>query len=137
MRTFLVLLALTGGLLAQGMCDLWEGTWLGTSPQGHRLQLHTGSLVHEFELSYGEHWVVRGEYRVTATKGQPHVSFKPTSILEDGQGRKYLEVENWPLKVGGESRAILDYQDNKLQVDVFGPEIENYWRAELTLVESR
>ena len=135
MKTLVVFLAVTGLALCQGMFDLFEGSWAGKSPGGHRLQLHTGSKVHEFELKYGEHWVVRGEYRVTATKGQPHVSFKPTSILEDGQSRKYLEIEKWPLKVGAESRAILDYQDKKLQVDVFGPEIENYWRAEL--IESR
>lgn len=127
----MVLFALTGLALAQGMFDLFEGTWVGKSPAGQRLQLYTGSRVHDFELKYGEHWVVRGEYRVTATKGQPHVSFKPTSIREDGHSRKYVEVEQWPLVVGRESRAILDYQDKKLQFDVFGPEIENYWRAEL------
>lgn len=131
MRMLLVLVALAGLALAQGMFDLLEGTWAGKTPDGQRLQLHTGSKVHEFELKYGERWVVRGEYRVTATKGQPHVSFKPTSILEDGHSRKYVEVEKWPLVVGRESRAILDYQDKKLQFDVFGPEIENYWRAEL------
>jgi len=37
--------------------------------------------------------------------------------------------------LGAESRAIFDYQDKKLQIDVFGPEIEFYWRADL--VESR
>ena len=135
MRIFLLLIALTGIVLAQGMFDLFEGTWVGKSPAGQRMQLHTGSKVHEFQLDYGEHWVVRGEYRVTATKGQPHVSFKPTSILEDGESRKYFELEKWPLKVGAESRAIFDSQDKKMQIDVFGPEIEFYWRADL--VESR
>lgn len=131
MRTFFIAMALAGNVLAQGMFDLAEGTWVGKSPEGQRLQLHTGSKVHEFELEYGEHWVVRGEYRVTATKGQPHVSFKPTAILEDGQSRKYVEIERWPFKIGSESKAILDYGDRKLQVDVFGPEIEFYWRADL------
>ncbi len=135
MKMLLMMIALAGLVLAQGMFDLFEGTWAGKSPEGQRLQLHTGAKVHEFQLEYGEHWVVRGEYRVTATKGQPHVSFKPTSILEDGQSRKYFELEKWPLKVGAESRAILDYQEKKLQIDVFGPEIEFYWRADL--VESR
>ena len=137
MRALLLTLALTGNLLAQGMFDLFEGTWAGKSPQGKHVQLHTGAKVHEFELQYDEHWVVRGEYRVTATKGQPHVSFKPTSILEDGQARKWVELENWPLRVGSESRSILDYGDNKLTMDVFGPEIEFYWRTELESVEPR
>lgn len=136
MRMLLVLFALACLALAQGMSDLFEGSWVGKSPAGQRLQLHTGSKVHEFELKYGDHWVVRGEYRVTAAKGQPHVSFKPTSILEDGHSRKYVEVEQWPLVVGRESRAILDYQDKTLQVDVFGPEIEHYWRAELVQSDS-
>lgn len=136
MRKYLVILALTGLALAQGRFDLFDGTWAGKSPAGQRLQLHTGSKVHEFELKYGEHWVVRGEYRVTAAKGQHHVSFKPVSILEDGHSRKYVEVEQWPLVIGRESRAILDYQSKKLQLDVFGPEIENYWRAELTESDS-
>ncbi len=136
MRMLLVLFALSGLALGQGMFDLLEGTWVGKSPEGHRLQLHTGSKVHEFELKYGDHWVVRGEYRVTATKGQHHVSFKPTSILQDGHTRKYVEVERWPLVIGRESGAILDYQNKKLQVDVFGPEVENYWRAELVESDS-
>ncbi|MBN9418662.1 hypothetical protein ABS71_19770 [bacterium SCN 62-11] len=135
MRIFLLLIALTGLVLAQGMFDLFEGRWAGKSPEGQRLQLHTGAKVHDFELEYGDHWVVRGEYRVTATKGQPHVSFKPTKILQDGHTRKYVEIEKWPLVVGRESKAILDYQDEKLQMDVFGPEIENYWRAELVKVK--
>jgi hypothetical protein len=137
MRVLLLTLALTGSLLAQGRFDLFEGTWAGKTAQGKRLQLHTGSSVHEFELEYDQHWVVRGEYRVTATKGQPHVSFKPTSILEDGQSRKYVEVENWPLKLGSESRSILNYGDKQLTMDVFGPEIEFYWRIQLESVEPR
>ena len=137
MRLLLVVLALTGFALAQGMFDLVEGTWAGKTPSGQLLQLHTGAKVHEFELKYGEHWVVRGEYRVTATKGQPHVSFKPVSILEDGHGRKYVELENWPLKVGSESRAILDYRDKILNVQTFDPAIEFSWQADLDSVDGR
>lgn len=131
MRFLLFFVALTFLALAQGMFDLAEGTWVGKTPAGQSLQLHTGGKEHDFELHYGEHWVVRGEYRVTATKGQPHVSFKPAKILQDGHTRKYVEIEKWPLVVGRESKAILDYQGKRLQLDVFGPEIENYWRAEL------
>ena len=135
MRILFVLLALTGFALAQGMFDLFEGTWAGKTPAGERLQLCTGAKVHEFELQYGEHWVVRGEYRVSATKGQPHVSFKPTSILEDGHSRKYVELETWPLKIGSESRAILDYRDKVLNVQTFGPAIELAWQADLELLD--
>ncbi|MBS2035881.1 hypothetical protein JST97_12910 [bacterium] len=101
------------------------------------MRLHTGGKQHEFELCYDQHWIVRGEYRVTATKGKPHVSFKPTSILEDGQSRPYFELENWPLKLGSESKAILDYGRDRLNMDVFGPEIEFYWRCELESVQPR
>lgn len=137
MRALLVILMLACTTLAQGMFDLLEGNWVGQSPAGKRLQLQTGGTSHWFELQYDEHWVVRGEYRVTATKGQPHVSFKPISILEDGQTRRYFELEKWPLRTGSESRAILDYADHKLSLDVFGPEIEFYWRCQLDSVESR
>lgn len=136
-RVLVWFFALAGVPLAQGMFDLAEGTWTGKSPQGQRLELHTGSSVHEFELKYADHWEVRGQYRVTATKGQPHVSFKPTEILEDGQSRRYFELENWPLKVGAESRAILEYSDKCLSMDVFGPEIEFYWRCQLDSVQPR
>jgi len=137
MRVFLVVLVLAGCALAQGMFDLFEGSWAGKTPAGQRLQLHTGGKIHEFELKYGEHWVVRGEYRVTATKGQPHVSFKPVSILEDGHSRKSVEVENWPLMLGSESRAILDYRDKVLNVQTFGPEIELCWNVDLDSLDGR
>lgn len=137
MRVLLIVLALTGLALAQGMFDLLEGTWAGKTPEGQRLQLHTGTKVHEFELKYGEHWVVRGEYRVTATKGQPHVSFKPVSILEDGQSRRFVEVETWPFRIGSESRAILDYRDKALNIQTFGPEIEFCWQADLDSLDGR
>lgn len=137
MRVLLVMLLLAGATMAQGMFDLLEGTWAGQSPAGKSLQLQTGGTTHWFELRYDQHWVVRGEYRVTATKGQPHVSFKPTSILEDGHSRRYFELEKWPLKTGSESRAILDYAEHELSMDVFGPEIEFYWRCQLNSVETR
>ena len=137
MRILLLVLVLTSLAWAQGMFDLVEGTWAGKTPAGQSLQLLTGDKVHEFELHYGEHWVIRGDYRVTATKGQPHVSFKPSSIVEDGHSRKYLELENWPLKVGRESHAILDFRDQILNIQTFGDAIEFLWQADLQSLDGR
>lgn len=115
---------------AQGMFDLPDGSWEGRTDQGKRLSLRTAA-DHSFRLEYGSSLVVTGQYRVTATKGQPHVSFTPDRITSGGKSVNEFTVEGWPLKVGQDSRSILDFQDKSVSFDTFGPEGEYFWRARL------
>lgn len=132
MKAVLIATWLGASALAQGMFDLPTGTWEGKTDQGKRFSLHTEtSADHAFRLEYGTSVVVTGNYRVTATKGQPHVSFTPKTITQNGKILSALTVEGWPLKVGQDSRSILDYQDRNVSLDTFGPEGEYFWRLKL------
>lgn len=128
--TLLLGLSLVAGSWAQGMFDLFTGDWSGKSPAGQAVQLHTNKSPHEFELRYGP-YKVRGEYKVTANKGQPHVSFTPSSIEKGGKACDSLDMEQWSLEVGKPSRAILSYRDKGLGMSTFGPESEFYYEMDL------
>ncbi len=131
-RLCLVLL-LSSMIYAQGMFDLFSGTWSGTTEKGQILELHTeSSSAHRFWLKYGESVTIEGVYRVTANKGQPHVSFRPEKISESGKSTENFSLEGWNLKVGQASRAIIDYGDHKLGLSRFDPESQFLGSTELT-----
>lgn len=125
-------LLLSSAVLAQGMFDLFNGTWSGTTEKGNRLELSTvSSADHHFCLKYGDSVTIDGVYRVTANKGQPHVSFRPEAISESGKSFQTFNLEGWTLQVGQDSRAIIDYQDHKLGLSRFDPESQFLGSTEL------
>lgn len=131
-RGVLACLLLTALSWAQGMFDLPGNSWQGPTARGIMLELQTQrELPHQFQLKYGPEILIQGHYRVTATKGQPHVAFTPDRINQNGQPLQEVSVEGWPFQLGKDSRAILDFNGPGLTLDSFGPDIDFLWRLEL------
>jgi hypothetical protein len=121
-----------GMALAQGMFDLPEGRWKGTTLSGKTLQLSTQKAQpHHFSLECSPAVKIEGHYRVRANKGQPHVSLIPERILVEHREQASFSLEGWHFWLAQESRAILDYSDSHLNLDSFGQESDFLWRLEL------
>lgn len=97
---------LFGLLLLASMFDLFPGTW---KDEAYTLTIGPPE-TREFSLNQA-----RGTYKVTATKGDYHVTWS----VREGQ----LQLESYLIQPGAEVRLIVAYSDSGLRLTVFDPEI--------------
>ena len=118
---------------AQGRFELTAGRWQGPVKGVGIATLEVGgpeskSMLFslEFLTSDVRRVSAAGVYRVTANKGEPHLSFHIDAIKTEGHLEKDAlggySFSGWQLRPGVDARAIIHYEEGKLVLDAFDPD---------------